>query len=535
MKKIISIILALTLVLSLSVAAFADGTNGTITINGASSETVYAVYRMLELESHDKGAGNYSYKIISGSPWTAFFTTGYGKDFVSIDASGYVTWIGAEDDTTMAAFAKEALKYAEANSIAPVADSDPTTTTIDSTYYTLTGTTGKFTNLTLGWYLVDSNAGALCALTTTDKDAVVNAKNKVPTIDKKVQEDLTGEYGESNTADIGQIVNFRTTITVAAGAQNYVMHDTMSDNFYFEHGAAGRGVLSVVVKHTGGTETTLTEGTDYTVLYKAADCRKTDCTHTGHALEDATCTFEIVFSANTVAKLLSTDAIIVDYNAMLNRFADVGNENDESTAYNPNESWLEYGEDHYTTHDSTETYTFSFDLVKTDNSNKLLTGAGFKIYDAAVGGNEIAVTPLYEADNTTPIVDAYGNQKYRRCKDGEPGSEILVTGGIVTIVGFDNGTYYLEETTVPDGYNKLAGRQAFSISNANSSATLDVVDGNKFFVPGPNGVHVVNKTGSMLPETGAAGTVLFITLGMFVVLATGVLLVTKKRMTMIRE
>ena len=46
---------------------------------------------------------------------------------------------------------------------------------------------------------------------------------------------------------------------------------------------------------------------------------------------------------------------------------------------------------------------------------------------------------------------------------------------------------------------------------------------------------MINKTGTMLPETGAEGTFLFITLGMFTVLATGVLLVTKKRMSMIQE
>ena len=46
---------------------------------------------------------------------------------------------------------------------------------------------------------------------------------------------------------------------------------------------------------------------------------------------------------------------------------------------------------------------------------------------------------------------------------------------------------------------------------------------------------MVNKTGTMLPETGGIGTVLFIAFGTLVVLGTGVLLVTKKRMSMIEE
>ena len=50
-----------------------------------------------------------------------------------------------------------------------------------------------------------------------------------------------------------------------------------------------------------------------------------------------------------------------------------------------------------------------------------------------------------------------------------------------------------------------------------------------------SGVHVVNKTGTMLPETGAMGTTMFLFFGALVVLSTGVLLVTKKRMNMIEE
>jgi LPXTG-motif cell wall-anchored protein len=39
----------------------------------------------------------------------------------------------------------------------------------------------------------------------------------------------------------------------------------------------------------------------------------------------------------------------------------------------------------------------------------------------------------------------------------------------------------------------------------------------------------------MLPETGAGGTVLFITIGAILLLGAGVILVTKKRMSMIQD
>ena len=44
-------------------------------------------------------------------------------------------------------------------------------------------------------------------------------------------------------------------------------------------------------------------------------------------------------------------------------------------------------------------------------------------------------------------------------------------------------------------------------------------------------MHVVNKTGTMLPETGGIGTTLFYVIGSMLVGAAVVLLVTRKRMS----
>ena len=377
---------------------------------------------------------------------------------------------------------------------------------------TVSGTVGKFEGLSLGWYLVDSSAGALCGLTTTDPDASINAKNSTPTIDKQVQEDLTGMWGDVNTADIGQIVNFMSIIHVAAGSENYALHDKMSEGLTFVQDLTDdsnlRGVYKIVHINSLGAEDILEIGVDYTV--KTA------------AFSDD-CTFEVDFADALTATLKPNDRIIVYYNAMLNRNALIAEDN-------TNESWLEYGENKYTTHDQTKTHTFSIDIVKTDSSNQLIDGAKFRIYDAAVGGNEIKVVPLMEADDVTPVLDANGNPMYRRARADEDGVEILVTDGQVTIVGFDNGVYYLEETAAPAGYNKITSRKEFTIADA----SLNAVYNDGIYSTG-SGVHIVNKTGSMLPETGGMGTIIFLTLGAIVVLGAGVLLITKKRMAMIAE
>ena len=106
----------------------------------------------------------------------------------------------------------------------------------------------------------------------------------------------------------------------------------------------------------------------------------------------------------------------------------------------------------------------------------------------------------------------------------------MVKDGQIRVNGLDNGTYYLEETLAPDGYNKLTARQKFIVADGILTATFN----NGVYSTG-SGVHVVNNTGAMLPETGGLGTLMFTVLGGSTALGTGVVLVTKKRMSKIED
>jgi len=483
MKKMISLMLVLLLVVAMSAPAFAADT-GSITINGISTDNTYEIYKLLDLESYDKDTGVYSYKV--NALWTAFFTSGEGKDYFTIDSQHYATWKADEDSDTVAAFAKAALAHAKANGISPLKS------TTNSTDYVATGDTIKFSGLDLGYYLIDSTMGALCGLTTTNPDASINAKNAAPTVDKQVREDSTLQWVDiSNTADIGQTVEFRTTINVHAGAENYVLHDKMSAGLTF-------GSVTKIEHVIPGQETHVTPADRYEVVTAG--------------LTDG-CTFEVHFTQAFCDSLETNDKVIVYYTAMLNRnavVADVGNSN---------EAWLDFGEgDHETNHDTTKTYTYGFDIIKTDSQNKLIDGAEFRIYDAETDGNEVAVVLMDDGET------------YRRARADETGVNIKVKDGKVRVVGFDNGTYYLDEVEIPTGYNKLASRQKFIISDSNLDATF-----NGAIYSTGSGVQVVNKSGTMLPETGGAGTAMLIGFGVVVALGTGILLVTKKRMGMIKD
>lgn len=481
MKKVLSFILALMLIASLSTAVFAAGETGSITINGANDATTYEIYKLLDLESYDVAAGAYSYK--ANANWATFFATAEAKAYMTTADDGYVTWTTSEYDDTKAAFAKLALAYAKANDIDPVKSSK------NAGQFVVTGTTGVFADLELGYYLVDSTMGALCGLTTTNPHASINAKNGIPTVDKQVKEDSTNQWGDVNTADIGQEIEYRVTVSVHAGAENYVLHDTMVDGITYKE-------VNYIEHVVPGTGTHVVPNTKYTVK-------------TGADVTDG-CDFEVFFTKEFCDEMETNDKLIVYYTATLNKTAVIAG------AGNDNTTWLTFGEGGKSNEDSVTTLTYAVDVVKTDSSNKLIDGAKFKIYDAATGGNEVAVVK--------------DGENYRRALTGETGVDIDVKGGKIRVSGLDNGTYYLEETEAPDGFNKLTARQKFIISDGN----LDAVFNESVYSTG-SGVHVVNKTGSMLPETGGMGTILFTVFGAIVVLATGVVLVTKKRMANIKE
>ena len=497
MKKILNKILLLALlVLVPAVIVSAEnttnnGTNaggtGTIKIENPIDGKTYKAYQVLVLESYSNTNKAYTYKVPTA--WEEFFKTGYGKDYVTFDAQKVVTWNSdKKSETDMKLFAQEALKYAESKNMKGI---DPTTQS---------KTTVKWEGLNLGYYLVDSSVGALCSLTTTKPDATTEEKNSVPSTKKEV-EVTEGTYGSSNTASIGDTVKFKTTINVGDGAQTYKLYDKMSEGLTLDE-------KSIKV-YLNGTEVKAIETKDEkTITNYTIDTERNDYT------------FVIQFDESFAKNLTSKDVITVEYEATLNEKAIIAGDG------NTNETFLKYGDENEvnkTPTDKTTTYTYEFDLVKTDSKNKLLDGAIFELYKVEKDGTAIALIKV--ADGI-----------YRVANTGETGTvtELTTKNGKLTIRGLGNGTWYLEETTAPDGYNKLTERKSIEIKDKNNNATIEQVatpSENGLVNTITGGLHVINLTGDELPTTGGMGAILFITIGSIMVLGFGVLLVTKLRIS----
>ena len=513
MKKLMAALLAVAMVCAMVAPAWADSgssstTRGSITIDNAVVGVDYTIYKMFDLDSFDTAAGTYSYTVVSD--WADFFAVGAtGHSYIELE-NGHPTWKGSKTTATYEQFAKDALAYATGKNITATGEKAANDTTVE------------FNDLDLGYYLVDTSLGVLCGLDTTKPNATIKEKNGQPTIDKYVWENGATHAGYSNDASIGDTVKFQIDVFVIDGQpHNYVIHDAMSAGLTFNKASV---VVYRAPRATDAPSTgsgipliKLTEGTDYTVEETTA------CTASS---EITGCTFEIKFKD---VALKANDVITVQYTATVNENAVIGD------AGNPNETILEYN-NKYANKSTTKTYVWEMGVHKfanlgTGKEDTPLENAEFRLYKMESGTKKYA---KFTETGAKTNVYKLNNENDRWTTDETAATKVKTpANGNIKFEGLDAGTYYLEETTAPMGYNKLTDSIEVIIEHTlptveSGTVSYTVKYGETTASDGV--VRVENKTGTTLPGTGGIGTTIFYVVGGGLMAAAGVLLITKKRM-----
>lgn len=479
-KKILAVIFAVVLVLSTAISAMAAGTNS-ITIKNTVKDEVYTVYKLMDLSISEDGE-TYTYTVTQ--EWMPFFQQENVAQYFTVGSNGLAT--SAEglksDSVEMRAFSKLASAYAEDH---------PELTKVGTPIKSnAEGSDVSITNLEDGYYLITSTLGTLAVVESTpvSPDRVIEEKNEKPSLDKQVQEDSTGEWGEENDADIGQTVNFKTTIIAKSGAKNYIMHDKMQKGLSLT-------ANSIAVKDATDPENviTLTKGTDYNVVT------------TG--LTDG-CTFHVVFTKSFLDSITvesNNRQLVVTYSAILTPDAiDEGALGDGIK----NEAKLTYGDENSTEWDETVTKTHKLELLKYDGSDSEknpLAGAEFQLRRTSDSQN----VTLYKIDDNTYRLARSSDSNASKVSSFFTNSE-----GAIEIVGLDSDEYVLTEVQAPAGYNILVEDTNVKISNNETVVT----------------VEVANNTGAELPSTGGIGTTIFYVAGAVLVVGAVVFFIVKRRM-----
>ncbi|WP_022767487.1 SpaH/EbpB family LPXTG-anchored major pilin [Butyrivibrio sp. NC2007] len=520
-KKLLTGILAATMVMGMSVTAFAgentsivDGAGteqsantqngtaakGSITVNKAVKGEKYKLYKIFDFEAAGISGESGVYTIDSTSKWYGFVSsqTKYLEltKVTGSETKYYVKWSNTDtsdsttgnDKTAIAAFAKAAQAYAVKEGSPVSADAE---TTADEEG-------ASFSELDYGYYMVSSSVGALVGIDTVNSSVTINEKNEIPTSEKKVEEDSARSFGDKNDANIGQVVNYKSTVTIpAGGSTNVVFHDAMTSGLTFDS-------KSVVVKNG---ETTL--GSEQYTL---------ETSNIG------TDTFQVVFKNSYTETLTEATTITITYSATLNSNA-VVYDKESSNKYgggNDNHSKITYGNAGETEWDWTRTYTYPVDIIKVDESDKPLEGAEFTLSLTSSANSLISLVQI-----------SAGNDKdaatYRVATSADEKSTTkLVTpkSGKLYISGLDADTYSLTETKAPEGFNLLAEPVTFVIdSNTDSAQGDNNTSQTKIEVSKTSKgatfteLSVVNKTGTLLPSTGGIGTTIFYIVGGLLIVA----------------
>ena len=495
MKKIIALLIAMMMVLSMTTALAAS-----ITVNQDSSYQgteggagrAYKYYKVFSVASTGEG--------FDGTE----FEGGYEDDgsAVTEQGDGKVAYTATADVAAkLGTWDSENKEWTKADgnlwfNLAPIANSTLYSVTWDETQdgddadtvqdaaawliekaayesgpEDLTFADGKWTSGTIdaGYYIISSDTGDNLVAATTDIE--INEKNDYPPIDKTQEdEDLTEPVGTAVNVAIGDVVTYYAKVTIPKTAKlgdTMVVADTPSKGLDYNDDVA-------VDENTGSATVTF---------------------DTPAATGDQAWTATITVTDGSQGK-----DVIFKYTMTVNEDALI--DTDRINTFD-----LQFG-DNYTAIPDTVPYTTYFGgILKFDGeTEEPLDGVKFDLKEDGVEFPVKSVDGVYIPD-----------------PEGTSCEVVTDSDGLIRIRGLDSDkTYTLTETEALPGYNELKEDVTLTLTEDVGTAFEDMTA--QEYDP------VENNQGVVLPSTGGIGTTIFYIAGSILVLAAAVLLITKRRM-----
>ena len=511
MKKFLSIIMVLAMVLSLSITAFAAENEGSITITNATIDETYALYKIFDASISKDADGNTNAVSYSIETDNQFFAALFGADgttdntyFVYNVNTGSVTKKEGVNDSELIKYLTELVENGTYNTAAT-----PVKATSDEV---------KFENLPYGYYLITSTLGTTVTINSNTPDVEVIDKNQKPggDFDKQIQIGVDAEgkpiWGDSNSANIADEVTYKISfVATNYDGENkikyYQIHDEKGDAIWAEFNSFKVTVGGVELKRgyylsQGGVNTDNWEFFGDWSDIPEADRDRNDAqwylVHLdydkfritipwleNHTISDVTnadgdvTAYSVNFPEDSASKFDSPVTVEVEYKAVIEANAAIGDTSHGNRFNKAHASWTSEHETLTTPPDEVVTYVYGIGLLKDDiNTRENLAGAKFRVFKDEACTEPVYVIPtdvkgVYIVDSLNTVAEEISGikqetsrkkyeaylEEYLKDKDGNPIEQdnlvVSQVNGKLVILGLKEGTYYLKEVEAPAGYNAL--------------------------------------------------------------------------------
>jgi fimbrial isopeptide formation D2 family protein/LPXTG-motif cell wall-anchored protein len=425
-------------------------------------------------------------------PVTAHWEKATGNNWFKLTPSGdgskyIVEWDNAASDADTA---QAAAKWLSENYTAVASGN----LTWDSTNKKWTAT-----NLEDGYYLLTSDSGN--NLVAATGDIQINEKNSYPPLDKtQSDEDNATKNNDTRDVAIGDVLNYDVKVTIPATAK------------------VGDKILVYDNKSVG-----LTYNNDVAVSSNTGNATVGDTDYTGDGAVAGAAWQRLI----TVTEGSQGKDVVFSFTMTVNEssLVDTGKANESALKYGPGSGDKPFPYEGKP--DKVEYKTYFTGIKKIDGSTKeALANVEFTLKE---GENEFKVSKPEGKDYY--IYDANGSATVKTDENG-----------MIKIRGLDEDkTYTLTETKTLDGYNLLDAPKTLTLSEDTYSVTIIPAEGEgdptttttESYTGATNDSFdkIENNKGAVLPSTGGIGTTIFYVVGSILVVAAGVLLITKKRMS----
>ena len=581
MKRLFALMMALALVLSLGVTAFATDNTGSITITNATIGNGYSLYKIFDATYSTDANGNadaVSYSITTDNQFFSYMFGADGKTentYFAYDAvTGAVTRKEGTQNSDIVSYLTDMVR-SETHNFAVV----KTETAADETVV--------FSELPYGYYLIDKGNGAAVTIDSNTPDIQVIDKNQVPGGDfaKLVWDEEKEEWVTNSSANIGDIIDFK----VAFEATNYdgekqikyyTIQDTKGEALWVEFNSVTVTVDGVTLErgYYHGVDGTSNTG-EWKYFGNWTDEEKTNpdnaqwyMIHRGfdafdivipwmddYHFEGTTNDFSLTYGENAKSIYESPSDVVITYNASVEPGATIGSAQNNNLWNTADLSWTSDTTDGPDDPSTTTITVYAMGLEKIDaDTDAHLAGAVFEVYRDEACTKPVYVIPtgikgVYILDDLDTIVSGEHRETSRKKYEayladylkGERQKNVVTSevNGKLVILGLEAGDYYLKETVAPNGYNKLATTTKVTVGQTNHSFFV-IADPNGNVVDAQNATGdqtkhtytvtstvVENSKGIELPSTGGEGTVMLITIGTLLAICFAVFLITHKKMS----